>query len=455
MSTPTGTVSVFINYRRSDTRHVAGRLRDQIVARFGEDSVFVDVESILPGQDYVTAIDGAVSACDFLLVLIGEDWLTPDERGVRRIDDPNDRLRLEIEAGLRHETLVIPVLVDAARMPKSRELPESLVPLSRHQAVHLRHDSFAADVRFLLDAIDPLEQQQPPTQPIVAQRGRERPGRAQATDRPAAETALMRGARWVSVALLVVVLLRLLLTLSAESDLVSQSRGLSSGPAASLVWLLPAVPVVLAAILTAARGSAGTALGCVVGALCWVWSTAAFNVDQGDSAGSHVLIGLLLVGAAVSMVVAREPLRRPVAANRTGAALAATPLLVLAVVGRGASKLVESLVAGDTGSGQLLSTPGAVPAIVIPLLLAGTAVIVRLGHVQAQALLVAAWLQVLYPLVVRGLGLPAAISDGTAASKVAGSVVYLLASYCIVLAVRAGQRRALREPAEQEVLRTA
>jgi hypothetical protein len=83
---------------------------------------------------------------------------------------------------------------------------------------------------------------------------------------------------------------------------------------------------------------------------------------------------------------------------------------------------------------------------VIALLLAGVAVLFRLGHAQAQALLVAAWLQVLYPLVVRGLGFPDAVQSGDALSKGAGSVVYVLASYCIVLAVRAGQRRALREP---------
>jgi hypothetical protein len=367
VSAPTGTVRAFINYRRSDTRHVAGRLRDQMVARFGEDSVFVDVESILPGQDYVTAIDAAVSGCDYLLVLIGEDWLTRDDNGARRIDDPNDRLRLEIEAGLRHQTMVIPVLVDGARMPKSRELPESLVPLSRHQAVHLRHDSFAADARFLLDALDPQEDQQPPTQPILNQRGPERPGRRRATGRPAAETAagntagettaesadetvVMRTARWLAVALLVVFLLVLLSSLSAQRDLLLGTRGLTTSGLAASVWLLPAVPVTVATILTAGRRSSGTALGLVVGALFWVWTTAAFSIDQGGSSAPHVLLGLLLVGAAACLVVAHEPLHRPVSGNRATAALAATPLLVLAVVGRGASRVVESLVAGDTGT---------------------------------------------------------------------------------------------------------
>lgn len=433
------TIRVFINYRRRDTRHVAGRLRDQIVNRFGEDSVFVDVESILPGQDYVTAIDGAVSRCDYMLVLIGEDWLTPDDAGVRRIDDPNDRLRLEIEAGLRHQTMVIPVLVDTARMPKSRELPASLVPLSRHQAVHLRHDSFPGDARYLIDALDPEHAASPPTQPG--------PGEPAAKDgETEIESKVERTARWLSFALLVVVLLRLLLTVSSEGELVAAARDLSSGLAA-LIWLLPALPVALAAILTATRGSAGAALGCVVGALFWVWTTATFNVNRaGESPGPHLLLGLMLVAAAVGLVVARPGLRRPITANSATPALVGILFLVLAVAGRGVSRLVGAVAAGESPPSDLLTTPGAWPAVVIPVLLAGTAVLFRLGPSQARALLVAAWLQVLYPLVVRALGFPNVVRDGTAVLKGVDTVVYLAASLCIVLAVRASQRRALREP---------
>ncbi len=431
------TVRVFINYRRRDTRHVAGRLRDQIVARFGEDSVFVDVESILPGQDYVTAIDGAVSRCDYMLVLIGEDWLTPDDGGSRRIDDPNDRLRLEIEAGLRHQTMVIPVLVDAARMPKSHELPASLVPLSRHQAVHLRHDSFPGDVRYLIDALDPQDATSPPTQPGPA---------APVTAEDEVETRVERTARWLSVSLLVVVLARLLLTVSAEDVYVESARGLSTGLAA-LVWLLPALPVALAAILMATRRRAGAALGCAVGALFWVWTTATFSVGRaGESAAPHLLLGVLLVGAAVASVVARPGLRHPVTVNGAAPALAGVVFLVLAVGGRGLSRLVGAVAVGDAVPSDLLTTPGAGPAVVVPALLAGTAVLLRLGPSQARALLVAAWLQVLYPLVVRALGYPDDVRNGLAVSKGVDTVVFLAATYCIVLAVRVSQHRALREP---------
>jgi hypothetical protein len=226
---------------------------------------------------------------------------------------------------------------------------------------------------------------------------------------------------------------------------VESARGLSSGPAA-LVWLLPALPVALAAILTAARGSAGSALGCVVGALFWVWITARFNVSRaGESPAPYLLLGLMLVAAAVGLVVARPGLRHPVTANRAAPALAGILFLVLALAARGASGLVGAVAAGESPTGDLL-TPAIRPALVIPVLLAGTAVVLRLGPSQARALLVAAWLQVLYPLVVRALGFPDVVRDGRALPEGVDSIVYLAGSFCIVLAVHASQRRALHEP---------
>ena len=242
------------------------------------------------------------------------------------------------------------------------------------------------------------------------------------------------------------VLLRLLLTASAESVYVESARELTSGLAA-LVWLLPALPVALAAILTATRGSAGAALGCIVGALFWVWTTATFNVHRaGESPAPHLLLGLMMVAAAVGLVVARPGLRRPVTANGVAPALAGILFLVLALAGRGMSRLAGALADGESPPTDLLTTPGALPAVVIPVLIAGTAVVFRLGPSQARALLVAAWLQVLYPLVVRALGFPDAVRDGTAVPNGADSIVFLAGSFCIVLAVRVSQRRALREP---------
>src|SRR6187200_143329 len=112
---------VFINYRRKDTQHVAGRVRDRIDARFGRDRVFMDVEDIGLGGTWRQEIEDAVECSAVMLVLIGERWLEKDESGHRRIDDPFDPLRIEVESGLRHKSRVIPVLVDSARMPRAED----------------------------------------------------------------------------------------------------------------------------------------------------------------------------------------------------------------------------------------------------------------------------------------------------------------------------------------------
>ena len=119
---------IFISYRRDETAYPAGWLYDRLADHYGGGQVFKDVDSIELGDDFVQVITRAVGSCDVLLALIGEQWLTiTDEHGRRRLDDPDDFVRLEIEAALTRNVRVIPILVDGARMPRADELPPSLV----------------------------------------------------------------------------------------------------------------------------------------------------------------------------------------------------------------------------------------------------------------------------------------------------------------------------------------
>jgi hypothetical protein len=100
--------------------------------------VFKDVDSLQPGDDFAEVITAAVTSCSALVAVIGRQWLTmTDEHGRRRLDDPDDFVRLEIEAALTRGVRVIPVLVDRASMPRSADMPRGLQPLSRRQAVEL------------------------------------------------------------------------------------------------------------------------------------------------------------------------------------------------------------------------------------------------------------------------------------------------------------------------------
>ena len=146
---------LFINYRREDTAHAAGRLYDRLIAHFGEDQVFIDIDQIEPGEDFVEVINRKVGACDIAIVAIGPNWLhATDASGKRRLDDEEDFVRMEIVAALQRNIRVIPVLVGGARMPGKQELPEALAPLSRLNAIELSEMRFYADVNRLIEAIE-------------------------------------------------------------------------------------------------------------------------------------------------------------------------------------------------------------------------------------------------------------------------------------------------------------
>jgi hypothetical protein len=116
----------------------------------------MDVDTIALGVDFAEVITQAVSTCEVLLAIIGPRWLTAtDEGGRRRLDDPDDLVRLEITAALDRNIRVIPILVDGAVMPRRHELPDNLARLARRNALTLRHESFRSDADRLLAAIEP------------------------------------------------------------------------------------------------------------------------------------------------------------------------------------------------------------------------------------------------------------------------------------------------------------
>lgn len=146
---------MFISYRRQEASHLAGRLYDRLADRFGDDQVFMDVDSIEPGLDFTEVIAQAVDGCRVLLGLIGDRWSTAvDEAGHRRLDDPDDIVRLEIEAALERDIRVIPILVEGAMMPRRQELPESLARLVRRNALRISHESFRQDAARLVQILE-------------------------------------------------------------------------------------------------------------------------------------------------------------------------------------------------------------------------------------------------------------------------------------------------------------
>ena len=146
---------IFISYRREDTGGHAGRLYDHLSAHFGAERVFMDLDTIRPGDDFVQVISDKVAACDVLIALIGKQWEhILNARGHRRLDDPNDFVRIEIASALGRKVRVIPALIEGAIMPESGDLPEDLAPLSRRNAIEIRNSMFRQNVARLIQVIE-------------------------------------------------------------------------------------------------------------------------------------------------------------------------------------------------------------------------------------------------------------------------------------------------------------
>jgi TIR domain len=146
---------IFISYRREDSAASAGRVYDRLSGRFRSSRIFIDVDNIAPGIDFVAALEKSVGSCDVLISVVGARWLTAtDEDGKRRLDDPEDFVRLEIATALKRGIRVIPVLVDGASMPRSSDLPDDLKSLVRLQALKVSQDRFRSDSEPLITAVD-------------------------------------------------------------------------------------------------------------------------------------------------------------------------------------------------------------------------------------------------------------------------------------------------------------
>ncbi len=146
---------VFINYRRLDSAAYAGRLYDRLTHDLGRDFVFMDIDKIDPGDDWVEVIEQRLEACSAVIVLIGSTWIDcKDESGQRRLDNPDDHVRRELAVALQRKVRVVPVLVGGASMPRSDRLPAELALLVRRNAIELSDQRFHHDVDRLVEVLN-------------------------------------------------------------------------------------------------------------------------------------------------------------------------------------------------------------------------------------------------------------------------------------------------------------
>jgi len=183
-----------------------------------------------PGVNFAERIDEAVGSCDALLAVIGKDWMSVQGAdGGRRIDEPRDWVRLEIGAALERDILIVPVLVENARMPTEDELPDDLRPLAQRNAMDLSDRRWREDTENLLaiigEVLTPEPEPAPATPPVEAGN---KPGPA---GRP---SLIQRLSGLPALAKLGLGLLPILLILAVVGSLLrSDDSGGDSGPSAA------------------------------------------------------------------------------------------------------------------------------------------------------------------------------------------------------------------------------
>jgi hypothetical protein len=144
-----------VSYRRDDSKKTTGRIYDRLVDTFGVSLVFRDLDNIPLGVDYREYIRIVISTCAVVIVIIGQQWLTiQDKKGCRRLDDHEDLLRLEIALALERGIPVVPVTVDGASMPPKENLPNDIQNLVGRNGISVEDDPrFDADVKRLISGL--------------------------------------------------------------------------------------------------------------------------------------------------------------------------------------------------------------------------------------------------------------------------------------------------------------
>jgi formylglycine-generating enzyme required for sulfatase activity len=143
---------IFISYRRHDSKWPAHRIYEALRRAVPPERLFMDIDSIPPGEDFVDILERWVGECEIMLALIGAGWIdAPDPKtGRRRLDNPHDFVRIEVREALRRGIPVVPVLLDDAAMPEADQLPDDLKSLVRRQAEFVQFRTFDADVARLM-----------------------------------------------------------------------------------------------------------------------------------------------------------------------------------------------------------------------------------------------------------------------------------------------------------------
>jgi hypothetical protein len=146
---------IFVSYRREDSAANALGISQYLEREFGRKNVFIDID-MRAGAKFPVVLEKRLKECAVMLVLIGPQWLeVRDAEGKRRLDNPDDWVRLELSMALKREITVIPVLVGGATLPPKAALPDDIKGLVEHQSATISNAGFRSDMAGLVRDIRP------------------------------------------------------------------------------------------------------------------------------------------------------------------------------------------------------------------------------------------------------------------------------------------------------------
>jgi hypothetical protein len=452
---------IFVSYRRHDSAYPTGWLTDRLVEHYGPKQVFTDVDSIELGDDYAKKITLAVASCDVLLAVIGPGWLAAqDEDGRRRLDDPEDYVRVEIEAALRRRALVVPILVDGASMPRVSDLPGrpvvpggdpepgSLATLPFREALALHPEQFDWAVGRLLKKLDAvLIGDEAEDESRASGPGPER------TDVP----AFTGSWRWALIGILSAAVALLLLVVPRVLPDVRDGRAFQPQADSWLafIWLLPGITalVPLAVVIAKKTPAIGAALGLTVVA-AWMVASSWAQLEQRKAvedphASIHAVLVILLLAAGVGLA-ASPPLRERVQANNAGQMVVAVCLAVAGFLVQSQASGLAKAVVGESAPGGLWQLDSESWSVrvgeLIPFIVCVVAGVVHGNADQTRALRTFVGVLVLYQVGIRAASFSKALVEHQVHLASLASV--LVAAGCVLYwcAVCVGQPKNREAP---------
>ncbi len=133
--------NILISYRPDDCRETARRISARLVARFGRNAVFQDLERTASGVPYPQFLRDTLRRTGAMLVLIGPTWVTAEDRDGRPLlADTKDLVRMEVETALRLGVPLVPIAAPNTEFPTAEELPTALADLAQRGGWAIRSD---------------------------------------------------------------------------------------------------------------------------------------------------------------------------------------------------------------------------------------------------------------------------------------------------------------------------